>query len=57
MAFCDDNPIFEFEMAHLSREWIFDSDVRDCQQKIRTPEIAGQKPELYLEELFSILGV
>ena len=56
MAFCDDNPIFEFEMANMPKEWIFDSDVRDC-QKIRTPEIAGQKPELYLEELFNILGV
>ena len=56
MAFCDDSPIYDFEMANMPKEWIFDSDLRE-EKKVRTPEIAGVKPELYLEELFGLLGV
>ena len=56
MDFCDNNPIYEFEMANMPKEWIFDSDLRE-EKQIKTPEIMWQRPELYLEELFSILGV
>ena len=56
MTFAEENPVFEFEMMNLPSECLFDSDIRES-KKIKTPEIEGVKPELYLEELFSLLGV
>ena len=56
MAFVEENPVFEFGMMNLPPECLFDSDIRES-KKIKTPEIEGVKPELYLEELFSLLGV
>ena len=56
MTFAEENPVFEFEMMNLPSECLFESDIRE-NRKVKTPEIEGVKPELYLEELFSILGV
>ena len=57
MPFAEENPVFEFEMMNLPPECLFDSDIRENKKNAKTPQIDGQKPELYLEELFNLLGV
>ena len=57
MAFAEENPVFEFEMMNLPSECLFDADIRENKRQTKTPEIEGKKSELYLEELFSLLGV
>jgi hypothetical protein len=57
MTFAEENPVFEFEMMNLPPECLFDADIRENKRQAKTPEIEGKKPDLYLEELFSLLGV
>ena len=57
MTFAEENPVFEFEMMNLPPECLFDSDIWENKKNAKTPQIDGQKPELYLEELFNLLGV
>ena len=57
MTFAEENPVFEFEMMNLPAECLFDADIRENKRQAKTPEIEGKKPDLYLEELFNLLGV
>ena len=57
MTFAEENPVFEFEMMNLPSECLFDADIRENKKNAKTPKIDGNKPELYLEELFNLLGV
>ena len=54
MFFYEEINSVEAEHMDLPEECLFDSDLKNNR---KTPTIAGVKPELYLEELFQILGV
>lgn len=57
MTLSDENPVFEFELLNLPDECLFDADIRENRKNRKTPEISGNKTEMYLEELFNMLRV